>query len=171
MTHIKISNLEREVNDLRTEDNIIKRDVEYLKRELIDKTPERFGFKDLLRSFIGALFLGFSVLFSSNMLNVAKILPEKHLYVILAFALIILTAEIYFVGYARVENKYERKFGQFWLKRIIAFYAVSLIVAFILIYVFGLIYLIPKEYLWNAIILMSAPCAIGASFGDLIKKY
>lgn len=172
MVHQRISRLERDIEEIHSEDDYIKRDVDRLKRELIDKTPEHFSEKDILRAFIGSLFLGFSVLFSSNLLNVARLLPPRHLYVIMAFTVIVLTSEIYFVGYARVEDKENRKFGQFWLKRMIAFCLISVIVSLILIYVFGLVYLInSSEVLFSAIVLMSAPCAIGASFGDLIKKY
>ena len=172
MTHNRISKIEREIETLEYEDMGIKKDVEKLKKELIEKAPEHFSKRDLLRSFVGSLFLGFSVLFSSNLINVARNIPERHLYLIVLFTIIVLSSEIYFIGYSRVQDKYERPFGQFWIKRLVAFYFVAICVSFILVYVFGLIFLLqsPGE-LFGIIIIISAPCAIGASIGDLIKKY
>jgi uncharacterized membrane protein len=170
--HQRISRIERELENLEQQDTNIKNDLENLHKELIEKAPELFSKRDLLRAFLGSLFLGFSVLFSSNLLNVAKILPERHVYVILFFTFIVLSSEIYFIGYSRVPDKDKRPFMQFWLKRLLAFYFVAFAVSFILMYIFGLIYLIdtPAQFI-NAIIILTTPTAIGASIGDLIKKY
>ena len=99
-------------------------------------------------------------------------MPSEHIFIIIMFTLLLLSAEIYFIGYARVDNKQNRGFGQFWIKRLVAFSVIAIIVALMLVYIFGLIYLVQSSrMLWNVIILMSAPCAIGASFADLVKKY
>ena len=170
--HHRITRLEREIEEIQSENSVIKNDVEQVKKDLINKTPEHFSGKDILRSFIGSLFLGFSVVFSTNLLNLAKIMPAQHIYFILAFIFILLTVEIYFVGYRRVDDKEHRHFGQFWIKRLIAFYAVALLVAFILVYIFGLVYLINSNVeLLKVVIIMSGPCAVGASLTDLMKKY
>lgn len=170
--HQKIYKLEREIDELKVEDDAIKKDVEKIKKELIDKTPDHFSQKDVLRSFMGSLFLAFSVAFSSSILNASKIIPRTHVYLVIIFTIIILTAEIYFIGYQRVENKYTRKFGQFWIKRLIVFYVVALMVSFVLAYIFGLVYLVESpEHFYNLIILISAPASIGASISDLLKKY
>ena len=89
--------------------------------------------------------------------------------------MIILTAEIYFIGYNRVTKKTQRKFGQFWLKRIISFYSVALITSTLLIYLFGL-NLLPDvannlNDILKLVVLISMPCAIGAAITDLLKKY
>lgn len=168
----KINNIEREIEELKQEDTIIKNDVEKIKKELIDKTPEHFNQKDILRAFMGAMFLGFSVAFSGNLLNIAYNLPIEHIKYVITFTLILLTAEIYFIGYARVEDTHKRKFGQFWLKRLIAFYLVSIIVSLMITYIFGIIYLVrsTEEYI-KLIIIISGPASIGASISDLLKKY
>jgi uncharacterized membrane protein len=170
--HSRFSNIEQAIEELRHQDEVIKYDLERIQRELVDKTPEHFSKKDIMRAFMGSFFLAFGVLFSSNLLSVARVLPPHHLYIILGFTVLLLTEEIYFVGYARVINKHERKFGQFWIKRLLAFYLVALVVSFMITYVFGLIYIIPNStVLLRFTVLISCPAAIGASIGDLIKKY
>jgi uncharacterized membrane protein len=170
--HQRMSYIERTVEDLRYQDEQIHNDIIKIKREIVDKTPEKFSKNDLLRSFLGSLILGFSVIFSSNLVNVSKILPLQHIFVIALFTFTVLSSEIYFIGYARVENKHERKFGQFWFKRILAFYFVAFTISLILVYVFGVIYLVEtQQQFLNLMFLISTPCAIGASISDLLKKY
>jgi len=169
--HQRVSRLEREMDDLRFENIEIKKNVEEIHKS-IDKTPEHFSAKDVLRAFVGSLFLGFSVIFSGNLIGIARVMPTVHIIPIIAFTIILLTAEIYFIGYQRILEKEQRKFGQFWLKRIIAFSIVAFIVAFILTYIFGIIYLVNSNIeLFKILIIVSGPAAVGASIGDLLKKY
>ncbi len=169
--HTRITKIERELDELRSENEEIRGNVAEIKTS-IEKVPEHFSVKDVLRAFIGSLFLGFSIVFSGNLLMVAKVMPLEHCITIIAFTFVVLTAEIYFIGYKRVTQTEKRRFGQFWAKRIFAFYGVAFIVAFILIYIFGVIYLANNTTeLIKAIIIVSGPAAIGASIGDLLKKY
>ncbi|MFA5797672.1 MAG: DUF2391 family protein [Candidatus Woesearchaeota archaeon] len=169
--HQRISRLEREIEDIQFENITIKKDVEDIKNS-IDKTPEHFSEKDILRAFVGSLFLGFSIIFSGNLLTIVRAMPFIHIWIIILFTLLVLTAEIYFIGYKRVLKTDNRKFGQFWIKRLLAFYIVAIIVAFILTYIFGLIYLADgTSELIKILFIVSGPAAIGASIGDLLKKY
>ena len=159
----EIEQIKRELDVVKFETDLIKNDVERMKDRLIDRTPEHFSRQDYIRAGIGALFLGFGAVFSGNLINIATNMPESHLYIIIFGTLLILTMEIYIVGYSRVTDKETRKFGQLWMKRI---------VAFVLAFTFGLQFLVPmRSDFFNIILIMSAPCAIGAAFGDLIKKY
>jgi len=170
--HHRLTRLEREIEELKVEDDAIKKDIDTIRRELVDKTPEHFSQKDVLRSFMGSLFLAFSVAFSSNVLNAARNVPDTHLKLVVLFTIIILTAEIYFIGYQRVEDKTRRKFGQFWIKRLLAFYVVALVVSVVITYIFGLIYLVDSpEHYYRMVLLISGPASIGASISDLLKRY
>lgn len=169
--HSRITKIEQELSELREDNRVIKEDVEDIKTH-VDKVPEHFSEKDILRSFIGSLFLGFSIIFSGSLIAVSRVMPFEHIFTIIFFTLIILIAEIYFIGYSHVENKNHRKFPQFMIKRLLTFYLVAALVSFILMYIFGLIYLVESsEQLIKLIIIISGPCAIGASIGDLLKKY
>ena len=168
----EIDQIKRELDVVKFETDLIKNDVERIKDKLIDHTPEHFSNQDIIRAGIGALFLGFSALFSGNLINIATNIPESHLYIIIFGTLLILTLEIYIIGYSRVTDKEFRGFGQFWIKRLAAFYVIAVIVSFLLAFTFGLQYLVPSDMKFlNLVIVLSAPCAIGASFGDLLKKY
>jgi uncharacterized membrane protein len=166
-----VSDLKRELDTVKYETDLIKSDVERIKDKLIDHTPDHFSRQDWVRAFIGALFLGFSVLFSGNLFNISLNIPEVHVYVIILCTLVLLTLEIYIIGYSKVADKSSRRFGQFWIKRLISFYLVALIVSAGLSYIFGLQYLVVGHQFLHLIIVLSAPCAVGASLGDLLKKY
>ncbi len=171
MNH-RVTRLEREIEELKAEDDIIKDDIQKIRRELVDKTPEHFSQKDVLRAFMGSLFLAFSVAFSSNVLNAAKNIPDEHLKLVVIFTIIILVAEIYFIGYQRVEDKSRRKFGQFCVKRLFAFYLVAILVSIMITYIFGLVYLVDNtEQYYKMVLIISGPASIGASISDLLKKY
>jgi len=167
-----IEQVKRELDVIRFETDLIKNDVERVKDKLIDHTPEHFSRQDFIRASIGALFLGFSVLFSSNLESLATRIPKYYLIYIVLATVLILTLEIYIIGYSRVTDKVTRKFGQFWMKRIMLFYLTAIIIAGALAFTFGLQYMLPdKGEFFNLIIIVSSPCAIGASLGDLLKKY
>lgn len=168
----EIEQIKNELDVVKYETDLIKEDVERVKDKLIDHTPDHFSRQDLVRASIGALFLGFSVLFSGNLPVLATRMPDPYFFVIIFDTILLLTLEIYVIGYSRVKDKQTRKFGQFWMKRILAFYATALIIAIVLAYTFGLQYVVSSDkYFLNLIIILSAPCAIGASLGDLLKKY
>jgi uncharacterized membrane protein len=167
-----ITDVKKELESLKYETDLIQDDVERIKDKLIDHTPEHFSRQDFIRAFIGALFLGFSVLFSGNIMIISTNVPVAHLYIIILCTVVLLTLEIYIIGYSKVVNKIARKFGQFWIKRLIAFYVIALIVAAGLAFIFGFQYLMPGQGQFiRLVIVLSAPCAVGASLGDLLKKY
>ena len=168
----EVEQIKRELDVVKFETDLIKNDVERIKDKLIDHTPEHFSRQDTIRASIGALFLGFSVLFSGNLVNLAIKMPSYHFLFIILGTIIILTLEIYIIGYSRVTDKVTRKFGQFWMKRLTLFYATGIIIAVVLAFTFGLQYVVPnKAQFLSLIVIVSAPCAIGASLGDLLKKY
>lgn len=154
--------------------DIIKKEVEELKTKLLEQEPEHFSRKDLIDSFFGALTLAFTFALKGLVLEVAKMLTATHIFFIILSTFIILTAEIYFIGYSRVKYKTARKFGQFWAKRIMAFYAVAIIVSVFFVFVFGLDRVMKPTSPWDIqklIILISMPSATGAAIGDLLRKY
>ena len=167
----ELEQIKRELDVVKFETDLIKNDVERIKDKLIDHTPEHFSRQDFIRASIGALFLGFSVLFSGNLINLVTKLPTPHLYIIVLGTLLILTLEIYIIGYSRITDKISRRFGQFWMKRVAAFYITALAIAIVLSFTFGVQYLISEDKFVSLIIVLSSPCAIGASLGDLLKKY
>jgi len=168
----EVEQIKRELDIVKFETDLIKNDVERVKDKLIDHTPEHFSRQDTIRASIGALFLGFSVLFSGNLVNLTMTIPEYHMIFIVIGTIIILTLEIYIIGYSRVTDKVTRRFGQFWFKRLALFYMTGIIISVVLAFTFGLQYVLPdKLHMLNLIIIVSAPCAIGASLGDLLKKY
>jgi uncharacterized membrane protein len=153
----------------------VKKEVHELKKNLLIQEPAHFSRRDLIDSFFGALLLGLTFAVKGLLIEVSSAVDRTHIVMIVFFTFLILTAEIYFIGYKRVRKKSERKFGQFWLKRILAFYCVALVVSVLLIYLYGL-YKLPQvtangRGIINLVVIISFPCAIGAAIADLLKKY
>lgn len=157
---------------LKREMDEITYDVHQLKKELIHLEPEHFSKTDILRAFFGAIFLGFSFLFSTALINIALTVNATNIVMIIVSTIMLLNAEIYFIGYSRVKNKHERPYGQFFLKRLVAFYGIALIVAFYLSTIFGLLYFVGSFMnLMKLSVIIAMPCAIGAAITDLLRKY
>jgi len=150
----------------------IAHEVDFIKKLLLKEVPpEHFSMKDIVRSFFGAAFIGSTFIFSRLLIEIPPLLTTRHVIAIVVSTLAILTAEIYYIGYQRVENKKARPFGQFWLKRLLTFYAVSIIVSSYLALIYNVIHLVGGDNVAKLIVAMSLPCSIGASITDLLKKY
>lgn len=153
----------------------IKKGVDELRKRYLMDEPEHFSKRDLVDAFFGALLLGLTFAVKGLLIRVSQALSNTNIILIIVFTLLILTAEIYFIGYSRVTKKSERKFGQFWVKRILVFVIVAAITSIVLIYLFGLNKLseINNNFssVFRLIVLISMPCAIGAAIADLLKKY
>lgn len=151
----------------------IKKGIDELKARLLVKEPEDFSAKDLVRAFFGALILGLTFAVKGLLIDVSSALDNTHLVWIVISTLVLLTAEIYFIGYSRVTKKSKRKFGQFWLKRIFTFYFVAIVTSLFLVFLFGLNKLptVTNGGVLNLVVLISLPCAVGAAIADLLNKY
>jgi uncharacterized membrane protein len=94
------------------------------------------------------------------------------LIAIVAFTLIILSMQIYYIGYSRVTNRKQRHFGQFWLKRIASLYIIALVVSVFMVYLFDIDSIVRNGYeILKVVIALSMPCAIGAAVPSLLKQY
>lgn len=135
---------------------------------------EHFSSKDIIISFYGAFLVAAGFLFKGNLLLISQKLDTLHLILILFVTLVILSAEIYYMGYSRVKNKKERPFVQFLIKRITTTYLVSLIVCITLVLLYNIDHIIANGTYYNIVkivICVSFPASIGATATDLFKKF
>ena len=149
-------------------------DIKTIKNKLISREPKPFGIRDIVHSIFGSLIFGLTFALKGLLVQVASILTTSQQILIVISTLVILTFEIYFIGYQKVRAKEERKFFQFWLKRLITFYLVAILVSFFVIYIYG-IHNLPSignsKDLMKLVIVVSMPSAIGAGLADLAKRY
>ena len=152
--------------------NSIAKDVKQIRDYLLFKEPEHFSAKRIVAAFFGALFLGLTFTLKGLLFEVSQAMSKQEVTLIIIGTIAILTAEIYFVGYKRVRRKKQRKFGQFWIKRMLAYYAIAIFVATVLVHMYGLQnFAVSQEHMINMIIAVSLPCATGAAAADLLEKY
>jgi len=150
--------------------NKIAADVELLKKELLTHEPEHFGKKDIIHSFFGSLVVGLTFIFKGLLIESSLRLNWVNVSIIVLTTILIITFEIYFIGYSRVKHKKKRKPLQFVIKRLIAVYLITLSVSLFLTIIFGI-----SEYARNIselakiILVLSMPCGIGAVISDLFK--
>lgn len=150
----------------------ISRDVHILKERLVERVPGHFGISHIMTSFFGALFFGFTFVLKGLLFQVGLALSNFHLILITIATWTLLSAEIYFVGYLRVPDKDRRPFGQFWAKRIVSYYTISLFVSFLLLFVYGITEIVGEPYLvFKLVVAVSFPAAVGAAVSDLLGKY
>ena len=150
----------------------IAADSRLLRERLVDKVPAHFDTGHVMSAFFGALFFGFTFVLKGLLFQVGLALTPFHLAMIIISTLAILSAQIYFIGYARIQHPEKRPFMQFWLKRIIAYYAIAIFTAFLLLFVYGVVEIVQSPYLvFKLVIAVSFPAAIGAGTAHLLGKY
>jgi len=153
----------------------IEREVHMLKEELVEKVPSHFSAKHLASASVGALLMGMTFALTKQLVfEVAPAFGPGHVIGLIATTIALLSAEIYFIGYSRVKDKEKRTrpFGQFWLKRFVAYYGIALITSVGLVYIYGYNqFLIHTSDVFKVVIAISLPAAVGASLADLLKQY
>lgn len=152
----------------------IAKDVQVLRERLVEKIPGHFDMRHVIASFFGALFFGFTFVLKGLLLDVGLALTNFDLAMITIATWLILTAEIYFVGYARVPygQRKQRTFGQFWAKRIFTYYFIALFTSYLLLSLYGLTIFATTTYnILKLVVAVSFPAAIGAAVADLLGKY
>lgn len=156
--------------------NTIEENLYVLRQHLLDKKPSHFSHKDIARAFFGSLVFGFTFALKNILIDTALNLTIYHVAALILSTITIMTLEIYYIGYRRVptSERTQRKFGQFWLKRISTYYGIALLVSTFLVYIYNLnVYegIVTSYDLFRVIISISMPAGIGASIADLLKQY
>lgn len=150
----------------------IAEDVRVIRERLVEKVPSHFGMKHIVTAFFGALFFGFAFVLSGLLFEVGLQLMPVHLTSITLATWLILSAEIYFVGYTRVHNQEKRPFGQFWAKRFFSYYLIALFASYLLLSLYGITVLAKTPYnVFRLVVTVSFPTSIGAAVSDLLGKY
>lgn len=152
----------------------IEQDIDFLRSKLVEKHPSHFSNRDIINTLFGALIIGLTFIMKGAVVATAERLTPLHTLLIVLSTIVILTSEIYWIGYSRVEREERRRRGffQFWAKRIITLYGIAIIVSVYLVYVFGINQFFTTEQgVFNVVILLSMPCAVGAAIPHLLKKY
>ncbi len=150
----------------------VAKDVKILKERLVEKIPGHFGMGHIIGAFFGALFFGFTFVLKGLLLQVGLLLTNIDMFMITLTTFIILTAEIYFVGYMRVPDKWRRPFGQFWAKRILTYYLIAIFTSFLLLSLYGVTQIAGNPYnILKLLVAVSFPAAMGAAGADLLGKY
>ncbi len=149
----------------------IKKDVQLLKDRLLERKPEKFSSKDIARAFFGALVIGATFVFTSGLISVVKNITWVNVFLVIISTIVLLIAEIYFIGWSRVKGEKGRNVYEFTLKRLPTFYVISILVSLFYTYIFGINHLVSPAEATKLIFLIAMPCSIGAAIGDLLKKY
>lgn len=158
-----------------------KREIEYIESQvnlirarLLDRVPDRFSKRDVINAFFGALTLGLTFILKGSTVTTAVGLSGGHMMAVIAATLLVLFGEIYFIGYSRVKNKTQRRFGQFMTKRLFCMYGITIFVGFGLVYLLNLnssTHVHEFSDVMKIAVLVSFPCAVGSAIPSLLRKY
>ena len=166
--------IEEEILDEEKRLNHIEIVVDQVKAKVLEKRPSHFSNRDVINALFGASTIGLTFMFKGLLIEVGVNLSWENIMIIITSTLVFLTMEIYFIGYSRVINKVDRKFGQFYLKRLVTVYGIALSVSFYFLYIFGFMFLPEVDTFSNfmkLVFVLSMPCSIGAAIPNLLKKY
>ena len=161
----KSQNIEKKIDK-------IQRELWELKERVIEKIPDHFSKKDVINAFLGAMFMGLTFILKLDIVQIAVRLDSYRVILLVLSTFFILTMEIYFVAYLRVPNKKQRPFGQFWAKRFVSLYLVTMLVSLFLVYVFGInTFVSTGQDVFKIVVTVTMPCAVGAAVPSLLRKY
>lgn len=164
----------KELLEEKKEIALIEREILQMKERLLDRVPEHFSKRDIINAFFGSLTIGITFILKGGTVRTAVGLDLLHTMLVIASTLAILFIEIYFIGYSRVKNKNQRKFGQFMTKRLFALYGITVLTSFFLVYLLNLNHaesVASFEEVMKIVVVVAFPCAIGAAVPSLLKKY
>ncbi len=149
----------------------IESEIELLREKLLEKRPEHFSVRDVVTSFFASTILGLTFVFNGALVERVENLTNSKVFLIFISTLLVLTAQIYFIGYSRVKDRKERPFGQFWIKRLVTFYGIALVTSLFLVYLFSINQFIGLGKLTALVMALAMPCAVGAAIPNLIRQY
>lgn len=150
----------------------VERDVHDLHVALVKKIPTHFSMRHVVRSFFGSFTIALIFAFKGLLFEVGLSLSHPRMLLIIITSLLVLSAEIYFVGWERVKNKKERGFSQFWAKRLCAYYLIGIVVSLLVVWLYGLHDLVATGTdVLRLIVAVSLPASLGASAADLFEEH
>ncbi len=168
----ELRKLEHVLQDEYREVEEIERQIRFLEEKLLEKRPSHFSRRNVINALFASFIIGFTIILKGRVIDIALALNPVHLWIIVFSTALILFLEIYYIGYTRVKPEEHRRFGQFLAKRFLTFYGVAVIVSFFLIYVLGINQFIPTfTGVLKLIVLVSMPCAVGASIPSMLKQF
>lgn len=168
--HRICKDLEEEKHEIET----IEHHIERIKERLLDRVPEHFSRRDVVNALFASLTIGVTFILKGATVKTAVDLDTVHAYLLVIVTVFVLFVEIYYIGYTRIKNKNQRRFGQFLLKRLTALYGIALLTSISLVYLFNLN---ASELVHSftdvlkIVVLVAFPCAVGAAIPSILKKY
>jgi uncharacterized membrane protein len=159
--------IEVELRELNNIEDSLKR----IKDKIIDKTPSHFSMEVIFNALFGSLLFGLTFILKGSLIRTALELNTLNMVLIIISSVAIIIGEIYFLGYAKIKDRKERRPGQFVIKRFLTLLIVSISVAFFLVYIFGIDRQLESFYdIIRVVIMTMMPCAVGAGFSSLFKE-
>jgi len=150
----------------------IYKKIAHLEEKLLEKRPSHFRKRDVINAFFGSLLFGLTFMFKGLLFDISLKLSITHLFFIILSTVVLLSVEIYYIAYSRVPDKEQRRFGQFWIKRITTIYGIAILSSLFLVYLYGINNIVgTSANIWKVVIAVSLPCAVGAAVPSLLKKY
>lgn len=146
--------------------------VKLIKEKLLEGVPSHFSLQNVMNAFFGALLIGLTFVLKGALVPTALSLSRWNVYAIVAFTLLIIFSQVYFIGYYRVKEKDERLLGQFTMKRMASIISISLIVSITLIYLLGVNNRVENNFeIIKVITVLWMACAVGSAIPGLLNKY
>ncbi len=149
----------------------VERELKKIEQNL-EKYPGHFSGRDIVNAFFGALIFSLTFIFKGNFLEMSFLLPWSNVLMVISANILVLIGETYFIGYKRVIDKRRRPLLQFMAKRVVTFYAISLVVSAMLIHLFNMdSFAATEDEVRKLLFILTMPSSMGAAIANLVKKY
>jgi len=134
------------------------------------REPHHFSLRDFLKAMLAALIVALTFVFKGSMFEYAEKMNSSHVFFVLVVTCIIVTIEIYFLGYRFVTNRKERPFYEFWAKRFFTIITSSFIMVWLIIHMYGINEYITTQEELKFIFAVLFPSAIAGAAMEILKK-
>jgi uncharacterized membrane protein len=102
------------------------------------RPPHHFSVHDFLNAVFGSFFVALTFLFKGGMTSIALNMPVANMIALVIFTFVIITFEIYMLGYRYVRKRAQRPFRQFWVHRFTTMVLASFGSIYLIMYLYGL---------------------------------
>lgn len=164
--------LKEEIIEEKEEIDDIDYNIKLLKDRLIEKVPTHFSIHNIVDAFFGALLIGLTFILKGAIVTTSLHLNTHHIIAVIAFTIIVIFIQVYFISYKRVREKDERRFVPFVVKRMASIVLIAIGVSTGLVYLLAINLQVGNFYdTFRVIVVLWMSCAVGSAIPGLLKEY
>lgn len=135
------------------------------------REPPRFTRDDFARAFFGSFIAAVTFLFKGSMVSFSIQMSVFSTMAVALLTCLLLTVEIYVLGYKYVQDRKRRPFLEFWAKRFFSIILSSFLAIYLLMFAYGIQDIVgDPTLLFKVAIAVLLPAATAGGAVEILRK-